>query len=1181
MRNKILILLGIIMLVTISNINTATAIELNPFAETKIVIKNITDDTPDFLVSGFNPRYGIIRLTKTFFWFPTDKIAEYSLVDNTEIECLIECSANGKAVLYEDGTLFEDTIIKTERGNVISTESKYYIKGKENYSVTIPSYAQLCGIVKDEDNGTVYNRCENILLKTKQENLTRDIWIPYNNEILKAGNYEWKFIGKKHPAQTLDFIPIKGGKELTDWAWWNASWGFKKLITVTPLYNTTNGTIFVNVTWNSNIKQNFSDIRFTNGNETAELDYWIESQINNVTAGVWVRIPTTISVGTNTSIYMYYGNPNANTTSNGNKTFFFFDSFETLDLSRWTNNAGYSINNNSYLQSASGDGNTYTAGGTYDNFIMTTRYMITTGIAANFYGPLTRFTAGNGYLMDYESGTSILYQYPAFGTVASSATLSNAAVWNYHSNMEIGSNISATINQANSYNLSTGLIISGINAVYSNGGLGFRKGGGAGFFLVDFLFIRNYTAREPTLLIGAEQVADILSVVLTNPINGANLSTSTGQTFNATATSTAFNATRYLYTSGGALISTNFTTAITAGNKTNFSMPVLADGTYLWNIQMCGNDGLCLFAPANFTFTIDSTSPIVTIVSPINATYIYSGNASNTQYNLNITAPALGLSTIYYYTSYDPTIRFVTNGALNVINLTNIFGEQTIFAFANDTVGNIGSSTANVIFPKVTYNLNASILTSQTFILNSSYFNGATATGIAFNYNGSVYFPVITFDGAGNTIATSTLILPVITGIVPFYWNTTLSTGQILNSSIYNQTVSAFTLDGCAVNTNLILNFTNYDQDTLVQLQNNTFNIQVRIGDANMLNYIQYSNVSNSSLNLQVCMNTNLTSTYRMEVLMQWNRNASYYTQFYNIQNFTLTQATANRNISLYNLLQSSGSICPVNVKDANFNNLENYLVQVDRQYIAQGTFLTTEIPATDAFGNTVTHLVLNNQLYNVYITHNGQNISQFLNIQPINDPITGSCALNFQTQSPDTVPTTPNVGDNIIYTLFYDDVTQTYTINYQSINGTAITVMLNGSIGGTQVCSGIQTASSGSVSCVIPAQYQNQTVTIQGFSNGNLIFTDYVNVGFTFKTNFLGKGRFLLAGLLIPAAVLMAAGSPALAIIMFVFGLGVSAFIFLVDTQSIIGAGSFIVWFAIAAIILLIKIAKGGQKNG
>jgi len=66
---------------------------------------------------------------------------------------------------------------------------------------------------------------------------------------------------------------------------------------------------------------NFSDLRFLNIDEDTELPYWIENKSDGDHANVWVKIDG------NSSIYMYYGNPDAISMSNGSATFSFFEGF--------------------------------------------------------------------------------------------------------------------------------------------------------------------------------------------------------------------------------------------------------------------------------------------------------------------------------------------------------------------------------------------------------------------------------------------------------------------------------------------------------------------------------------------------------------------------------------------------------------------------------------------------------------------------------------------------------------------------------------------------------------------------------------------------------------------------------------------------------------------------------------
>jgi len=80
---------------------------------------------------------------------------------------------------------------------------------------------------------------------------------------------------------------------------------------------------------------NFSDIRFIYKFESKvrELPYWIEN-FTNESAIVWVKVPF-IPKTSNTTIYMYYGNPSAISQSNGDSVFILFDDFESGSLNKW------------------------------------------------------------------------------------------------------------------------------------------------------------------------------------------------------------------------------------------------------------------------------------------------------------------------------------------------------------------------------------------------------------------------------------------------------------------------------------------------------------------------------------------------------------------------------------------------------------------------------------------------------------------------------------------------------------------------------------------------------------------------------------------------------------------------------------------------------------------------------
>ncbi len=95
----------------------------------------------------------------------------------------------------------------------------------------------------------------------------------------------------------------------------------------------------------------FSDVRFTWFNESSnsevECSYWIENTAVGSQATFWVKIPLILSSSYST-MYIYYGKSNVTTTSDGTKTFEFFDDF-SAGLSKWTAVGGSWLTQNGVL----------------------------------------------------------------------------------------------------------------------------------------------------------------------------------------------------------------------------------------------------------------------------------------------------------------------------------------------------------------------------------------------------------------------------------------------------------------------------------------------------------------------------------------------------------------------------------------------------------------------------------------------------------------------------------------------------------------------------------------------------------------------------------------------------------------------------------------------------------------
>jgi len=93
------------------------------------------------------------------------------------------------------------------------------------------------------------------------------------------------------------------------------------------------------------MRSDCGDIRFTYGDGVTLLPYWIESGINTTATKIWVKVPA-IPASSYYTIFMYYGNPSAESLSNGDSVFLLFDDFlgTSIDTNKWSPLGIYGLN---------------------------------------------------------------------------------------------------------------------------------------------------------------------------------------------------------------------------------------------------------------------------------------------------------------------------------------------------------------------------------------------------------------------------------------------------------------------------------------------------------------------------------------------------------------------------------------------------------------------------------------------------------------------------------------------------------------------------------------------------------------------------------------------------------------------------------------------------------------------
>jgi len=294
-----------------------------------------------------------------------------------------------------------------------------------------------------------------------------------------------------------------------------------------------------------------------------------------------------------------------------------------------------------------------------------------------------------------------------------------------------------------------------------------------------YMRVANYTAPDTTPP----------NVTLNAPINFFN-STSTTITFNCTAFDNVnlTNVTLYGNWSGG--WHANQTNSTPINNTPIIFSKSIPDGIYKWNCQACDASSNCNFSSVNRTFTIDAIPPAISVTYPLNQTY--STNVSA----LNYTVSDLRLSSCWYSLNNGVTNTSITCGT-NKTGLISVEGSNTWKVWANDTFGNVNSSSVtffkDTIKPQIaityplntTYTINVSALNytvSDTnlqvcwYSLNLGTTNttvtcGTNLTGLTSN-EGSNTWKVYANDSVGNVNSSSVTFIkdtgiPIISIISP------------------------------------------------------------------------------------------------------------------------------------------------------------------------------------------------------------------------------------------------------------------------------------------------------------------------------------------------------------------------------------------------------------------------------
>jgi hypothetical protein len=342
--------------------------------------------------------------------------------------------------------------------------------------------------------------------------------------------YDWFLVRKYTSPEPTASV---GAEETGEYTFANY-WRYRKAITINNSGSTTltDYQVLIQMDTASLISQgkmrgDCGDIRFTDSDGQTLLSYWIEGGCNTSSTRIWVKVPTIPASSTKT-IYVYYGNPNAGSLSNGDNTFLFFDDFDdgTNYSDKWEiirGNAGTEIVQQNGQLILDGNGPT-TNGITVrtknqlslpnDLIVETLVYSYDWDEWVGFFLSSTNdINSGNGHGFDdgydfgfwgwnganhdirrWDNGAATMLNWPAASAATNNAFYRLKGVRN-------GNNLNGYINN--------NLITSATDATYTTGWQRImlmvwdRAKWGYDWFLV-----RKYTSPEPTASVGAEETGE-------------------------------------------------------------------------------------------------------------------------------------------------------------------------------------------------------------------------------------------------------------------------------------------------------------------------------------------------------------------------------------------------------------------------------------------------------------------------------------------------------------------------------------------------------------------------------------------------------------------------------------------------------------------------------------------------
>lgn len=665
-------------------------------------------------------------------------------------------------------------------------------------------------------------------------------------------------------------------------------------------------------------------------------------------------------------------------------------------------------------------------------------------------------------------------------------------------------------------------------------------------------------------------VANTAPTVTSNiPLNNTNFSTSS-VTINCSATDDFKLTNISLYIDG----TINQTFSNISADQTYIDIETteqFAEGSYLWNCISADAE-----VPANQAtgeernFTIDLTAPVLGATWNITTDVFTYNSPINKTFNYSVSDPHL--ETCWYNSSDNGTINVVGCNAHTLNASFSVGGIKQIYYYANDT-GNL-ISYANksfdyqlVEFSQATNKPNTLQGSSAQFNLTIN-FTAIPSTTATFWYNNSSYSPTTDTFSINQYNSTRTLTIPSDVGNntgenITWFWEFKIDGVGTLNTSKQGQTITSVEIGNCSFYGTEIVNWTLHDEGTDARvdvLTHNKTEVEIDLTLISITDPSQSWNYFNTWINQSngtICVPNGVFDSPNelfVDQVTTFRDNGTHVEEFFYLDHRVLSNSTVPQ-IQIYRDLLALDSTSFITSFENSFGLLQkDVVISVLRFYIGEGTYKEVERAITDNNGETVLHLVEEDVVYIFNVTDNDVEIFTSTEFRVFCEDIVSGTTCRIALDA-DPAGNDANTQFGEAETKGYDIsfnrttrvITFSFTLNESALmNITVYPYNWNETDIQQAISTNTTTASSGTMTLVLPASYGNKTFLLEVYKGNEFVTSK--TISFLEKlSDFIGKGTALFfAGLifLMLALITLNLGSRAVAASaivasLLVFGIG------------------------------------------